>query len=378
MKKFVFILLIALMAVVSSEAKIRRVGFFATPLAGTDYVNFTAAYNAASTGDTILMFPNTTLNGTFTKRLVIIGPGNWLDPTTTPKGNANMQAFPGYVTLSSVILNAGSEGTVIAGMQGGSIYINVSNVKFLRNAFVTVYVCASNTANTVDNLQVLQNYRVILSNYYTNGSSCTNMNVSNNLIAQLSTAMGNTYSGLISNNAWAWDNTQNSGNLNGGSTTFSNNNSIELGAGAYLLQNNIFLSYSSNVANSNYNYYYFSNGGNSVFNYNLILQANSGPSQTWGAGTGNVITPIANAANIFEAFPLIGTASADARYQLKAGSPALTVGAGGTPIGMYAGTYPYKLSTIPAIPSIYSISSPQGNNPPGNTMQINVSTRGNN
>lgn len=378
MKKFVFILLIALMAVMSSEAKIRRVGFFGNPLSGTDYVNFTAAYNAAAAGDTILMFPNTTLNGTLTKKLVIIGPGNWLDPTTTPKGNANMQAFPGYVTLNTVILNPGSEGTVIAGMQGGTVYVNANNIKILRNAHLSVYVCATNTANAVDNLQVLQNYRVVITNYYNNASSCTNVNVSNNLITQFSTGIGNTYSGLIANNVWAWDNTQSSGNLNGGSTTFSTNNSIELGAGAYLLQNNIFLSYNSNVANSNYNYYYFSNGGNSVFNYNLILQANSGPSQTWGAGTGNVITPIANAANIFEAFPLIGTTSADARFQLKAGSPALTVGAGGTPIGMYAGTYPYKLSTIPAIPSIYSLSSPQGNNPPGNTMQINVSTRGNN
>jgi len=82
--------------------------------------------------------------------------------------------------------------------------------------------------------------------------------------------------------------------------------------------------------------------------------------------------------NIFNAFPLIGTTSADARYQLKAGSPALTAGSGGTPIGMYTGNYPYKLSTIPSIPTIYQLSSPQGNNPPGNTMQINVSTRGNN
>ena len=108
----------------------------------------------------------------------------------------------------------------------------------------------------------------------------------------------------------------------------------------------------------------------------MALQA--GTAINWGVGVGNVITPIANASNVFTAFPLIGTTSADARYQLKAGSPALTVGSGSTAIGMFAGNYPYKLSTIPAIPTIYSLTSPQGNNPPGNTIQINVSTRGNN
>ena len=44
------------------------------------------------------------------------------------------------------------------------------------------------------------------------------------------------------------------------------------------------------------------------------------PAINWGVGTGNVITNISNVANIFNAWPLIGTASADARYQLKAGS----------------------------------------------------------
>ncbi len=78
------------------------------------------------------------------------------------------------------------------------------------------------------------------------------------------------------------------------------------------------------------------------------------------------------------ALPLIGTTSADARFQLKAGSPALTVGAGSTPIGMFTGSYPYKLSGLPSIPSIYQLSSPQGNNPPGSTIQINLSTKGNN
>ena len=50
----------------------------------------------------------------------------------------------------------------------------------------------------------------------------------------------------------------------------------------------------------------------------MALQTGAGPAQTWGGGTGNVITPFANAANIFAAFPAIGSVSADARYKLKA------------------------------------------------------------
>jgi hypothetical protein len=196
-------------------------------------------------------------------------------------------------------------------------------------------------------------------------------------MASFSTSAGNTYNGNISNNVWAYDATLTTA-LNGGPAVTSTNTGIELGGGAYLLQNNIFSSYTNSTAASSYNYFGFLNGGNAIFNYNLALQAGAGYAQTWGAGIGNIITPIGNAAAIFAAWPAIGSNTADARYQLAVGSPALTIGAGSTPIGMFTGTTPYKLSMIPSIPSIYQLSSPQGNNPPGSTIQISVSTRGNN
>ncbi len=378
MKKFALLFVIVLLGASVTDAKIRRVGFFASPISGTDYTSFDAASTAAVSGDTILMFPNTAVNGTISKKLTIIGPGNWLDSTSTPKGNPRLQAFPGIATIGSITFSTGSEGSVVMGMNGGTVYINADNITIKRNREIFVYIAASNSPNSISNLQVLQNYRVRIQNYYANNSSCTNMNISNNLITVFYTASGNTYNGNISNNVWAWDNTQNTNSLNGGSTVLSDNTNIELGAGAYLLQNNIFAAYSNAAAANNYNYFYFSNGGNSIFNYNLALQAGNGPAQTWGAGTGNTITPVANAANIFTAFPLIGSSSADARFQLKAGSPALTAGNGGTAIGMFTGNYPYKLSTIPTIPTIYILNSPQGNNPPGSSIQINLSTRGNN
>ncbi len=376
MKKFAFLSALVLLLAFTADAKIRRVGFFGSPISGTDYTTFALAYTAAASGDTILIFPNNSVSGTINKKLYIFGPGYWLDPNSTPKGNANQQAFAGTATAGNVTFAAGSDGSVISGFNDGAFYIADSNITISRNREITVYLTGLSTAGTTTNLQVLQNYRITISQYYNNSSSCLNMNISNNFISSFSSPAGNIYSGNISNNVWAYDATQTTNSLNGGGTTMSTGNGIELGAGAYVLQNNIFLSYTNAAAGSNYNYYIFSNGGNSVFNYNLALQ-----SQTpinWGVGTGNVITPTANAANVFTAFPLIGTTSADARYQLKAGSPALTVGAGSTAIGMFAGSYPYKLSGLPPIPSIYLLSSPQGNNPPAGTIQINLSTKGNN
>lgn len=374
MKKFCLFFIPIFFMCADSIAKIRRVGFFASPISGTDYTTFALAYAAAVANDTILMFPNTNVNGTIAKKLIIIGPGNWLDPNSTPKGNANLQAFAGTAGAASTItFSPGSEGSVLTGLLLSAVYVNASNITIARNRNVDIYM-ATTAGITISNLQVLQNYWASVRCQSGTNASCTNLNISNNFMYYFYTVSGNTYNGNISNNVWAFDATTSA--TNGGSSTLSYTGDIELGGGAYLLQNNIFLSYTNASAASNYNYFIFGNSGNSVFNYNLLVQSYN--NVNLGTGTGNVVTPIANAPNIFTAFPVIGTTSADARYQLKGGSPALTMGAGGTAIGMFAGTYPYKLSTIPAIPTIYTLSSPQGNNPPGNTIQINVSTRGNN
>jgi len=375
MKKVLLLSAVALSCTFLTNAAILRVGFFGTFIPNVDYGDFPTAYTAANAGDTILVFPGiNNVSQVISKKVIVIGPGSLLDPNTTPAGNANEQASTGVATVSNISFVAGSEGSVMMGFANGNYTVLASNITVRRNLNCNVYLASSNVTTT--GIQILENYRVSISHGSVTNSSITNLNISNNFIYSFYTAPGNTYGGLISNNVWAFDVTQNTGNANGGYTTLSSsNNGIELGGGAYLLENNIFASY-TNADNSNFNYFSFGDGGNSIFNYNMALQ-----SQTpinWGAGTGNVITPIANASAIFQAFPLIGSTSADARYQLAAGSPALTVGAGGTPIGMFAGPSPYKLSLIPSIPSVYKLSSPQGNNPPGSTITINVSTRGNN
>ena len=279
MKKYFFLLLSAAIAGLSVNAKIRRVGFFASPVSGTDYSTFALAYTAANAGDTILMFPATSVGATISKKLIIIGPGNFLDPTSVPKGNANQQAFAGEATLGSITLAPGSDGTVIMGLRSGTVYIQANNITVMRNRDVAVTIASNSPAINTTNIQVLQNFNLTFSNYYTNACSVTNINVSNNLMNSFSTAPGNTYSGNIANNVWAYDNVQTAANADGGVGTVSIGAAIELGGGAYLFQNNIVENYYNATLAGNYNVLAITNAGNTVFNYNLALQTGSGPAR---------------------------------------------------------------------------------------------------
>jgi hypothetical protein len=384
MKKFTLLTSICILVVASSHATIRRVGFFANQIPGVDYSSFAAAYTAASNNDTILVFPGKSLGGqVINKKLIIIGTGNWLDPNSTPKGNANLQAFASSPTAGSIQFQSGSAGSVVMGFDfgGNTIYVSADNITIRRNRDLIVNLAynvnagGANTPFPVNNLQLLENYKLGLNDSY-NGFSNTNINISNNLMAYLSLNTTATYSGNISNNVWVYDNTAPASN--GGASTMSTTNTVSLAGGAWLLQNNIFLSYTNVAAGSNYNYFTFAAETNSVFNYNISLQSYNGTN--WGTGTGNIISPHANASAFFAAFPLIGSNTADARYILSANSPAKVANRPGSSVdaGMFGGVSPYKLSTIPSIPTIYQLSSPQGNNPSGNSIQINFSTRANN
>jgi hypothetical protein len=265
---------------------------------------------------------------------------------------------------------------------GNTIYIGADNITIRRNRDVTVNLAYNaNSASTpiiINNLTIIENYELTINySYNTSGFGQNNVNISNNLIESFSlNTVNNSYNGLISQNVWAYDATAVASN--GGASAMSSPTAINLGYGAFLFANNILCSYTNAAAASNYNYFIINDGGNSVFNDNLVLQS----SNNIGLGTGvrNVVTPIANASLIFQDFPIIGTNSADNRYKLKPGSPALQSNRPDSPsdAGMYGGALPYKVSTIPSIPTIYSLTSPQGNNPSGNTIQINLSTRGNN
>ncbi|MES2648370.1 MAG: hypothetical protein V4717_15945 [Bacteroidota bacterium] len=382
-QKIASIAVLLLLTALTSNATIRRVGFFANQIPNQDYFTFLAAYTAATNNDTILVFPGRSLGSiTINKKLIIIGTGNWLDPNTSPKGNAGLQAFASTPGGGQLMFQSASAGSVVMGFDfnGSTIFVSADNITIKRNRDVIVNLAyntngAANAPFPVNNLQLVENYRLTVSDTYT-GFSNTNINISNNLMTYLSLSTNSSFSGNIANNVWAYDGT--AGASNGGAGSYSSATNIALAGGAWLFQNNILASYASASAPGNPNYFAFTGETNTVFNYNVALQTNTFAS--WGTGTGNIITPIANAASIFAAFPVIGSASADARYQLAANSPAKVANRPGSSIdaGIFSGVSPYKLSTIPSIPTVYLLTSPQGNNPAGNSIQFNVSTRGNN
>ena len=69
------------------------------------------------------------------------------------------------------------------------------------------------------------------------------------------------------------------------------------------------------------------------------------------AGNGNQQNVDMN--NVFVCYSSCTAYSNDARYQLKAGSPAIGAGSNGEDCGMFGGVDPYVLSGMPPIPAIY-------------------------
>ena len=382
------LLLLFVLCIAPANATIRRVGFFGVPLPGIDYISFAAANTAANTGDTIYVYPGSAsvVSGNINKKLIVIGSGTWIDSTTTPRGNGSLQAFAGTSLAANLSFLTGSSGSVVMGFdfQSSSVFIGDNNITLRRNLNMVVTLSTNpntpgnnSTPQTLTNIQCLENYRLTLNSNYA-GSVYTALNISNNLITNIIMNTASTYSGSISNNVWAYDQTLSSA-LNGGATTMSNVNQIDFGNGTFLFQNNILNSYTSPSAASNTNYFSFLNSNNTVFNYNVALQGYN--FNGWGvSGTGNITSPISSYNTFFQGFPPIGTRSADDRYMLGANSPGLIANRPGSTVdaGLFGGISPYKLSTIPSIPTIYKLSSPQGNNPTGTTIQINISTRGNN
>ncbi|MEO6453205.1 MAG: hypothetical protein ABIN97_03995 [Ginsengibacter sp.] len=392
--KFLITLTCVLLLTLTTNAKIRRVGFTdVPPVIGVDYTNFYLAYGEAANGDTVYVFPGKTLvdgwpNGNINikKKLILISKGNWLDSSSSPKGNFGLQVSKGTAFFSAnVTFYPESEGSVISGFdgQGYRVYIWASNITIKRNFNLLVFLDNFN----ISNLLVEGNYRVWFTGNPNVNNIYSNIQIKNNFIYQFQLPL-KSYTGTIENNIWAFDRTltqaQNGGDIvmayysEFNSSTWVQSN-INLQSGSWIFQNNLMVSYfNSNVAN-NRNIFVINGAENSTLNYNAALASYN--FTAWpGTATGNIFIPLSQVNQIFAGFPAIGTKSADNRYLLAAGSPANNANRPGsvTDAGMFGGTKPYKLSTIPSIPTIYKISSPQGNNPIGNTIEIDFGTRSNN
>lgn len=328
---FLSALSLILILFVPAKANIRRVGFFGPAVANVDYTTFTAAYTAALSNDTILMMPGSDFGGvSVAKRLIIIGPGYFLDPsnTTTP-GNPGLQANPN-TTSGGLYFYPGSDSSQVLGCTLGYCYFYGGNGILIKR-------CNCNGTYFYVNSNAITFQQCYLPGYFAAVSttvSTTNISFLNCVFDYALGFTNNTSSGLISN------------------CIFTNAYGHSFGSGGWLIQNSI--------AN-----------GASFAGTNLIFSNDIGTGTQFPVGNGNQQNKPWNTI-----FTLTG--SMDGKYILLGGSPAIGAGTNGIDCGIFGGAAPYRLSGIPPIPTIYALSSPQGTTPPGNTIQINLSTRSNN
>lgn len=296
--------------------------------ANAPYSTIQDAITAAVNGDIILVEGSpTTYTGvtTINKQVTIQGPGYFLDENNGLQANSNPASMGGFSFA------AGSAGSIVRGMKIiGGITINTSNITISNNQLVGVDM------NTGAN-------NIIISGNYATGiirsfSNMTNLLVSNNYLGGgISFSLSVTVLGVVTNNIVAV-----------GGTNYYLENSI--------ITNNIFLATGTAIGETL----------NSTIQNNVFV---------------SVAQTDADATNVFGAtasslFVGLTGNTTDTQWELKAGSPAIGAGAGGTDCGMYAGNNTqYKISGIyTGQPTITSFTSP-GTVPVNGVLNVKVSAK---
>ncbi|WP_221391439.1 hypothetical protein [Dyadobacter sp. NIV53] len=351
MKKLSLLSGIFLLSSLCCNAKIWRVNNNNGILA--DFTTVQAAHDGAKSGDTLHLegSPNDYGSLSSTKKLVIIGPGYFLDQ------NTGFQAITLSAKIQGISYQEGSAGSEVMGIDfwGGTISVSSNDIVIKRNKFSSpngaepdwgigsVYISyvQNNGAIGAKNIIISQNYGLTVNVAYPS----TGILITNNYITVPQ------YFGEETENVC-----------------------LTASANAILLvQNNIFrrgkvLTYNSSVTNNILFAGFFDGAGNLVAN-------NIGSGTQFGTTNGNK-----SSIDMTKVF--VATGSSDAKWKLKSGSPAIGAGYGSTtanPIdcGIFGSYSTYKLSGIPPVPSIYSFE----NQPVGSTndpIDVTLKVRSNN
>lgn len=355
MKKF--LLLFSAIVIYSTllHATIRRVGFFLPAVTNVDYPNLQAAHDAASPGDTVLMLPGSSLSANISKPLVLIGPGYFLDTTsTTYPGNGGLQANPATnKTGGQLNFYAGSSGSTVEGCTIGTMSFVDSGLNniIIQRCDLQGYNTFYKDAGTITIQQCAVEGPIYSDQFATSLITIANLSFNNCMFIDAGIAFsvgGNpnyNVNGIINN------------------CIFDFRSNIYPGSGSWLVLNSVFQNGLSSFLTSI---------SNIVFIDNIACNSQY-PFPSGNGNSGNLVSTWA------QVFKLTG--SWDGQYALAAGSPAKGAGINGslpTDIGVFGGPAPYILSGIPPIPAIYQISSPQGPIGTGSTYTINLDTRANN
>ena len=349
-KTISFLCMAAFLTSLQASATIRRVnnntGVLTAPAAPNTipvYTTAQAAHDASSNGDTIHIEPSGIAYGNITilKRVIIVGNGYFLGPLTS-NFNPGLQALTGSSILGQVSFGAGSDNAEMMGCTiTGATYIGynpsvgiqaTNNIIFKRNSAATINLYTTN------NSQIIQNYI----NGFVNGDASyatQNFNISNNII----------FYGVDMN-------------LND-QGIFQHNISSILGG------------YSFNVYNS-------------IVRNNIVVAAPGALNATGSTVENNmsngtlfgVLNGNQNSVTMTNVFEDLNNASPtfteDNRFRLKAASPAIATGFGSADMGAFGGSFPYIVSGIPNVPTIYRLTV--NATVTSTTMPVIISTRSNN
>ena len=302
--------------------------------------------NLVSSGDTLYVEGSTIAydNVTFTKKLVIIGPGYFL--TENPKVSNDVLS----ANVGEVVFNTGSQGSQLLGVTIISVYgidINVSNILIKRckiDYSVTV------TYNISD-ISIVQNYFTNINNNNTSAIAVspygfpTNFVFNNNISKRtlLLAYSTTTYTAQECNHN-VFD-----------CPAISGKPSIQLNTGSF--KNNILKTPTATVN--------INGGSNQNISYNISA------SSTGQFGTANNNKVVTDMSTLFV------TGTSDGKYKLKTNSPGSHNASDGTDRGVFGGTSStdrYTLSGLAPIPVIYTFTT-SGDATPANGLSVTISAK---
>ncbi|MFT3980738.1 MAG: hypothetical protein QM687_09740 [Ferruginibacter sp.] len=347
-KSFTLFCIFILSLLMNCEAKVWRINN--TPGVDKDFVNGGDAIASSSVlnGDTLHFEGSPTSYAGFglTKRLVLIGNGYFLSGTD---GNLGLQANtnPSSFGNQYIVFDSTGSGSELIGLSnffmaiGGNLGSATDNITITRcnfNGIGTYYGYAANTDMTGWKI----NKCYITGTLSSSALVMKNWDVRNNLM-----------------NGIEFQNTANVDNI------FRNNvirYSINIYGGYFA--NNIISAYSFGTVNT-------------VVKNNLAI--GTPPGFAAFIGSFNNSQGYTDA----QMFQGLTGNSLDGQWRLKAGAPAiaagLTVGSVVSPdCGAFGATDPYRLSGIPNIPTIYTLTVPATIPTGASSMNITFSTRSNN
>jgi len=333
MKKSLFTLVLALLvsAIFSTVWNVNSIPGMAAYFNNLDVA---CASSDVADYDTLYVYgaPFTYSDVTLTRPLTIIGPGYFLNQ------NPGLQNNLTPAKVANIMFDPGSSGSLVSGMTITYLQVNIPNIVVQRNYIGRMGIYDSNCI-------ILQNF-VNCEDW--NGQSiyadmAANYLIANNFIAASAGECFHsteTCSGIFANN----------------------------------ITNNSCLFYNADIYNCIF--WFFGQGYDFGFSYNPATSFHHNVFRDISSWSWQPNASITGEGNLYDVTGeiYVATGSQDGYYQLCPGSPAIGAGISGQDCGIFGGLEPYRLSGIPAIPTIYEFTAPAT----GFVIPVQIKARSNN